>query len=267
MPKRKPGVTEVVSLFPFLSILACVIGTLTLMITALALGQMEKQQAPEAVERAEQHQEHQADIKSKQKAVESVDKKLADAAAIRDEMARAMEELKKLERQQLNEMKKADNDRRQDVQLLAEANRLRKRITELTPEPPRLQTKIKLLLEEIGKRTSSMNEAVNKIRPGGSGLNLDPTFVECTAGGVVLSTGNNSERVRRADLSKSKPFLALLDRVSKNPKGTVIFLIRDDAIATYHTARSLARARYCRNGKLPVVGHGRIDLSVFENIQ
>ena len=37
--RRKKGVS--VSLFPFLSILACVIGTLTLMITALALGQMD----------------------------------------------------------------------------------------------------------------------------------------------------------------------------------------------------------------------------------
>ena len=39
--RRKKSIT--VSLFPFMSILACVIGTLTLMLTAMALGQMDNE--------------------------------------------------------------------------------------------------------------------------------------------------------------------------------------------------------------------------------
>ena len=42
MVRRRRSAEETVSLFPFLSILACVIGVLTLMITAMALGQMEE---------------------------------------------------------------------------------------------------------------------------------------------------------------------------------------------------------------------------------
>ena len=41
MARRAAGEQDDVSLFPFLSVLACVIGTLTLMIAALALGQMD----------------------------------------------------------------------------------------------------------------------------------------------------------------------------------------------------------------------------------
>ena len=38
---RRAKTKVTVSLFPFMSILACVIGTLTLMLTAMALGQMD----------------------------------------------------------------------------------------------------------------------------------------------------------------------------------------------------------------------------------
>ena len=59
MGRRRKSDAESVSLFPFLSILACVIGVLTLMITALALGQMDTEEvadlnvletAPEQIE-------------------------------------------------------------------------------------------------------------------------------------------------------------------------------------------------------------------------
>jgi hypothetical protein len=56
----KQNIDDAVSLFPFLSILACVIGILILMITAVALGQIGKDKAPvedaadvEAVAKAE----------------------------------------------------------------------------------------------------------------------------------------------------------------------------------------------------------------------
>ena len=45
---RRPAEEDGVSLFPFLSVLACVIGTLTLMIMALALGQMDTEEVASA---------------------------------------------------------------------------------------------------------------------------------------------------------------------------------------------------------------------------
>ena len=57
--------------------------------------------------------------------------------------------------------------------------------------------------------------------------------------------------------------MKLLDRVADNDKATIIFLVRDDGLATYELASRIARSRYARNGKLPVIGQGRIDLSLF----
>ena len=50
---RRPQVEDDdVSLFPFLSIIAAVIGVLTLMIAAVTLGQMNQDDVKEAIERA-----------------------------------------------------------------------------------------------------------------------------------------------------------------------------------------------------------------------
>ena len=102
------------------------------------------------------------------------------------------------------------------------------------------------------------------IQPGGSGVDLKPTFVECAASGIVVYEGETPRRVLRADLGSDEGFLALLDRVAADSKATVIFLVHDDALSTYYAARSLARSHFARNGKLPVIGHGKIDLSMFD---
>ena len=77
------------------------------------------------------------------------------------------------------------------------------------------------------------DEAEVIIQPGGSGVNLEPTFVECTAADVVIYEDDPPKRVRKADLKTDATFLALLDGIAANPTKTVIFLVRDDALSTY----------------------------------
>ena len=55
MAKPKPNDAEAVSLFPFLSILACLIGVLTFIITAVAISQMDQSEDIAAVERTEKY--------------------------------------------------------------------------------------------------------------------------------------------------------------------------------------------------------------------
>ena len=52
MGRRKKRGDPSVTLFPFLSVLACVIGVLTLMITALAIGQMQENHDPRDKQRS-----------------------------------------------------------------------------------------------------------------------------------------------------------------------------------------------------------------------
>jgi hypothetical protein len=81
---------------------------------------------------------------------------------------------------------------------------------------------------------------------------------------VVIYEDDPPKRVRKADLKTDETFLALLNRISADDTKTVIFLVRDDALSTYFAAAAVARSRYAKNGKLPVIGHGKIDVSLFK---
>jgi prefoldin subunit 5 len=259
--KKKKSEGETVSLFPFLSILACVIGVLTLMITAMALSQMDQQD--DSWKRVEDYEENQEQITAKQEELEQVQSQVEDLSKLNRELMLALEELKKLKQ----EKQKIPSDIKPEekVKLLAEANRLEKRITEIKDDPKKLQEEIDKLKKELNKRENPVAAEV-RIQPGGSGVDLNPTFVECTKNGIVVLDGPSKDlHVRRDDLRKSLPFVELLDKIGAQNKGTVIFLIRQDAVYTYNIASSVARSRYCPNGKLPVEGNGKIDLSKFKN--
>lgn len=261
MGRKKKDSEETVSLFPFLSILACVIGVLTLMITAMALSQMDQQD--DAWKRVEEFEKDQEQITEKQQELEQIQSQVEDLSKLNRDLILALEELKKL-KQEKNKIP-TDISPEEKVKLLAEANRLEKRITEIKDEPMTLQKEIDKLKIELNKRENPVAAEV-RIQPGGSGVDLNPTFIECTKNGIVVLDGPAKDlHVRRDDLRKSLPFVELLDQIGAQSKGTVIFLIREDAVYTYNIASSVARSRYCPNGKLPVEGNGKIDLSRFKN--
>lgn len=255
MARRRKSDEESVSLFPFLSILACVIGVLTLMITALALSQMDNPEG-QAAERAESYERVQEESETNAEELEKLKALVAQADMIRN----AREELDRLKTDQ----KKADENKTLSVKLLADASRLRQRIEEIKDDPAALKAEIDKLDAEVKRRTAPPEEAQVTIRPGGTGSKLKPHFVECAATGIVVHERDEPHRVRRGDLGKDEPFLKLLDRIADTEDETVIFLLRPDGVGTYNIARNVARAHYCRNGKLPILGQGRIDLSIFQ---
>jgi len=266
MAKRKEEAANV-SLFPFMSILVCLIGGLTLMITAMMAGQASQDQSQQVIDRYQKYTELQADAEHDAAELEKLRRLIAEAEKLREQSRLALEEVAALEKKQKEE---ADRSGARDYQqLLAEANRLRKRIAEIEPDPAKLQATIEELQKEIKNRDAGPEEAIVQIRPGGSGLDIVPTFVECTATGVVIHEGAEPLRIRAGDLAKEDgEFRKLLDRVAGVPKGQVIFLVRPDGVGTYGAARHTARTHYgpngyCKNGKLPVPTQGNIDLRLF----
>ncbi|MCA9015715.1 MAG: hypothetical protein KDA77_10330, partial [Planctomycetaceae bacterium] len=148
MVKKKKSDEETVSLFPFLSILACVIGVLTLMITAMALSQMDQQD--DTWKRVEEFEKQQKKISEKQEKLDEVKSQIEDLSKLNRELILALEELKKLKQ----EKTKIPNDitPEEKVKLLAEANRLEKRIEEIKDDPMELQKEIDKLKVELNKR-------------------------------------------------------------------------------------------------------------------
>jgi len=264
MPRRRSRNKVTVSLFPFLSILACVIGTLTLMIAALALGQMDT----DAMAGVEEYEQVKAKLEADRKAVEQLQRDFAQRNTSVDDadkqLVQAEVALTQLRRQKQEAAAALEKPPEVKPNLPAvDAAAHQRLLKELETELREQEERKKKLLAELQQRKKPPAEAEVVVRPGGSGVDLDPTFVECTAGGVVIHEGKTPPFVRRADLASDPKFVELLQRVAKQPKATVIFLIRDDGLGTYYAARDQARARYARNGKLPVIGHGKLDLSLF----
>jgi cell division protein FtsB len=256
-----------VSLFPFMSILVCLIGGLTLMISILTITQAGQEQSQEVIDRYHEYTKLKADMEHDAAELEKLRQMIAQAEKLREQARLALQEAMLLEKKQKEQAERSGALQYQ--QILVESNRLRQRIAEIEPEPAKLQKSIEDLKKEIKKRNAGPEEAIVQIRPGGSGVDVAPTFVECATTGVVIHEGKEPQRIRAGDLAKEDgDFRKLLDRVAGTPKGQVIFLLRPDAVGTYNVAREVARTHfgpngYCKNGKLPVPSQGNIDLSIF----
>ncbi len=258
MPRRKRD-NLAVSLFPFLSILACVIGVLTLAITGLAISSLDnKGDNPEEVERAEQYVAANKQIDSLTASIEQLKQDIAQAQATQGENGALQKRLARLQDQ-----KKALDEKKQTLaDLEARQAALNQQLTDNTKQLQTLQTRTVAAKTQLDDLTKEPGDPSVTILPGGSGVNLKPTFIECARTGVVLHDGTG-RKIATGKLRTDLRFIALLDKIAQQDKATIVFLVRPDGVSSYYTARSVARSRYCRNGKLPVPGQGPIDLSVF----
>lgn len=253
MARQPTSNEDDVSLFPFLSVLACIIGTLTLMIAALALGEMDN----ETVISSEQYEQVQQRLTTVRAEVDQLKKLTAGASDRRRELAAARASLKALEQRIAAAKKESGEVEPAEPMPEIDLPALEKELAELADQ-------VKKLEQLVAQRNRPPEEAEVVIKPGGSGVDIDPRFVECRSDSIVIYADKEPLRIPKSQIGQDANFVGLLEKVAKSPRASVVFLIRDDGIGTYAAARGVAQAHYAKNGKLPVLGHGKIDLSLFE---
>jgi hypothetical protein len=270
-PTKEAG--EAISLFPFLSILTCVIGTLMLLITAIAMARMVGPSAAQGQEKTDPTVARalrinqlngrlalQRDHLSRLELEIAERDAAAKSAAAELERARAKAAAKK--REPSAEELKIQAGQAALAKLAGDAQQATGQVRELQAEIERTRQALEQLHEQLKKEGRLPEEREVKVQPSGSGTNLVASFVECTATGIVIHEGKDPARIRTADLKSSPEFSRLLERIHDKPEGIVIFLIRSDGLECYQAAQAIAQGNYVRNGKLPIVGQGRIDLSL-----
>lgn len=256
MGRRRGGDGETLSLFPFLSIMACLMGILVLLISGAAINRLAARPDTSAIERSRELAELTARSTTQEAELAKIRERAADAASLNEKLGEVRARLKLASEKKSEESKSRSVSSELQVQLALLRERLAKLQSELknaNADESELQAK--------AKTKASSSEAVVTIRQVGSGRNLRPTFVECTDAGVVVHDSDTPTRIRLADLHNSATFSVLLDRVNRQNNGTLIFLLRDNGQNAYWAAHGLANARGTRNGKIPVIGHGKLDLS------
>lgn len=263
MARRPRDNDDDISLFPFLSIIASVIGVLTMMIATLALAQMDTKDVAlidEYESTARQLTEEEKAVAELQKIID--DRIGPDAATLRDDLNRNEKELTQLlmELQEVQKQLKEQEKIKIVIPQLDPAQR--ESVASMQGEMKALEEELAQLEKELAEREEA-SQTKTSILPSGSGVNFTPHFVECAAGSIVMHTLDPPKLIRAANMVNDKSFIALLETVANGVNDSIVFLIRSDGLGTYNAARKLCTDREIRNGKLPVIGDGRIDLSHF----
>jgi hypothetical protein len=254
-----------VSLFPFLSILVCVIGILTLMIVASSLGDMGKKPDPALVEQTNRYKELRQQIAADQKEIAGLQTKL-EGSEIGEARVQAIQK----DYEQLRALVESQSALQERVARTAELAQLRDSLKirqEQLLQEQKAREQLAIDLDKEIEAKGKPPEATVAIRPVGSGRDMIPFFVECADAGIVLYEGETPKRIRTADIGVDPDFLALLEKVGENEKGILIFLMRDNGLGTFNAAKGVADQRGVRTGKLPVIGQGNIDLTSVQKRQ
>lgn len=270
MARRPRTNDDEISLFPFLSIVACVIGVLTMMIATLALAQTD---SPDIA----QIEEYESVQKKQQQADDEI-QQLQQKISVSNSAALHLKETqqeRKLTQEQIEALLKETEELEKQ---LAEQKKLEIVIPQVNPKDREtigdMQTELASVQEELAqleaqlkKREDVPTEGNVTVLPQGSGLSFTPHFVECAEGALVMHNLPEPKRIRTAEAAGDKDFKELMTKVLNGRDDTIVFLVRSDGLSTYRTLKQLCDSNSLRNGKIPVVGKGRIDLSVFTQKQ
>lgn len=275
MGKRKNSGTEI-SLFPFLSILAALIGALVVIIVGMSIIQLQKAggQEPEDVERAKENKKLLAE--------------LAELDGQRDHLRQLLKTISdsneqlRLKMTQRNAIKSlAENIEKAEGSLLEKKqlwDQLRAINAQLVEDLKKLQEEIKATQKQIAEKKPPEEQIpAIQVRPGGSGRGKRPYFVEASPGKIsVVRKDQPPVEIPVASLNASPEFRQFLEFIDRNPDTQIVFLIRNSAPAvdSYNKANQIVQAFISREArrqnfrpvKMPLPGSGELDLSLFAEL-
>ena len=269
---RREKKKQEVSLFPFLDILACVIGNLILIITAVVLEQVDTKPIAEQAQR------------------ESVQKQTEKDLLAAAELKKTLEELR---RESTAGDKRIERAQQQIVVAEKQQQDARERLRQIPPPPPppdkedlakvkereigiqKIVDEIQRLQGELEKRKEKPDQAISILYENkGRGGVRRPFFIEVGKTSATLLPNDmdyrnlfGDEKPRQlplANLGKNPDFTKLLNYVltHKAPNGLlrgrrdtiVTFLIRPDAVQAYRGVKKAADQFEKANEKKLVVG-------------
>lgn len=271
MAKRARASGGSVNLFPFLSILICIIGCLTLIIVVINLIGMNKGEGrtSEEVERAREYVVLEREKEEKLKELDRLRQLIENLIQQNRDVILAKDKLISL-KQMLENQETVDKSREE---LIAKFNLLKTTNNKLVEDEKFLQEEIKKKEAELAKRATPPEAAALQVRPSGSSSSPRPSFVEISDRGVYIHRSLTQEPVSIpvASLNQSEDFINLLKLIASQPYNRLIFLVRGTpgAVKTLNEASQMV-ANYNRTngteiipGRLPLPGEGKVDLRMF----
>ncbi len=254
MPRRG---SPSVSLFPFMSILACTIGVLTLLLAAMSVravgaSSASRVAAEEAAEKLasnrvvlERNQEEQARIEASWAEVDQALEARGLAVGLGP-----------------NEIDAWIARGRQRDRLWAALSDVEEKLAEIKQERDGVETTIDVL--ESRRETLPI-----LIDPTGLAAHLKPWFIECDAGGATAYRASDGLEyfIPREALEASGDFGRYLRRVRAMNGAIVVLLVRPNGLTTAQQARDVIAAAGIRVARLPLPGSGELDWSLLRRAE
>ena len=257
MARPKVSAVPSVSLFPFLSILACLSGALVVMICVLTIMQVTTSGTTAA--------------KSNPLALEMKDlqNQLNEYRALTDQLTTASQiEKRMLLLREISEGAETTDLIRARIQ--KELENIQMVIANHTNERPRLQKEITRLKEDLAERRINPADmkAALRVQGGGSSFAAGRRLfvVEANSDSIVVHRSKDDRfRVSAATIGADRDYNGFLSEVAQHPKHLVLFLVRVDGWNSYVRGAGWAENQFkLATSKLPIPGQGKVDLSEFE---
>jgi hypothetical protein len=267
--KRRNNSAEAVSLFPFMSILACLIGILTLMISVSMRVKEQQNQGRTEAEKALAVENR--DLKNQAATLLETIRIAEDKLKKEKSTSAQLAELKDRRivlREKLDELAKATDPGKTDAALQKTLEMLRAEIAALKKDRPPLVKKQEELKKELAARQNPPEKVESvQVRPSGSGVRMAARifFVECNSTGLILiGQGDGKTTVATSAIPNSTAYASFLEEVKRTRDSMVLFLVRKEGPPAYGWAAGVAENKFeVRTGKIPIPNNGTIDLSLF----
>lgn len=268
MARRRNRDDGGMSLFPFMSILAGLVGILTLLISVLSRQKEPEKPQEDTAAATRAAEKRQLDSKARQ-----LERELAALAErIKKERAGQQKVIDLRDRRivlqdELAGLKKSAGSSDAELQKIIEL--LRREITALEKDKPVLVRRVQELEKLIKARKEAPEPPKSvQVRPGGSGLHraTNVFFVECHSTGITLiRKGQEPLRIGTSAIANSVDYRRFLAAIKEERDPMVLFLIRKAGHPSYLWAAAEASKRFqLRIGKLPLPNDGPLDLSLFD---
>lgn len=262
--RSKRGKGLEVSLFPFLSVLACVIGSLTLILASMAVSHVGSS-ALDGVRLGEELGRLQAALVDAQEELDEVQREL-NTIESRDadqlELHRRLTGLGLDSEISLEELDKLVDERRRAT----EGATLKARRAKLEAQRRTRVEQVEGLRADVDARVDARKKLSMRIAPSGEGPVYRPYFAECTAEYVEVHTTRSdfTYRVPREDVLRGEVFQRFLRRIRVLRNTKLVFLVRPDGIDTFKSASEAAHRLEVPYAKLPLPEGGQLDFSAFD---
>ncbi|MFP6877932.1 MAG: hypothetical protein VCA37_13960 [Roseibacillus sp.] len=261
MARGRASAGPEISLFPFLSILACLIGSLTILIVALSVSEVLQGRKDETVARAEDFVALEKEVRERDEEIAKREEKLRKTNAAAVEMAELEPRVAKV---------KADLKRLEQVvvkrePLVRDVEETKKKREDLEKEKNKVEAGLVEGKQKMGVLAKQLRKGLplRILSTSDYFRRVAPVFVEARKEGIVVHSPSQTVKVPRAEIKKHPKFKQTVDYVAAKKDRIIVFLVREDARSSFYAARDHARANGAVTSKVPLQGAGDLDLKEF----